>query len=107
MKPAGTLLLRLDRALGEERVRSGEGERGQLCCLKRRQGSGTEGPNRESGVLSEVSPSSLIPLDKRQRSAVGQRYLRGSASRPSMALAVTVAGLARKIRASREPMRPW
>jgi len=37
----------------------------------------------------------------------GYRYLRGSASRPSMALAVTVAGLARKMRASREPMRPW
>lgn len=36
-----------------------------------------------------------------------QRYFRGSASRPSMALAATVAGLPRKMRASREPMRPW
>ena len=35
------------------------------------------------------------------------KYFRGSARRPSMALATTVAGLARKIRASREPMRPW
>ena len=35
------------------------------------------------------------------------RYFRGSARRHSMELAATVAGLARKMRASREPMRPW
>src|SRR5262245_66027708 len=34
------------------------------------------------------------------------KYLRGSVMRPSMALAITVAGLARKMRASGEPMRP-
>lgn len=36
-----------------------------------------------------------------------ERYFRGSANRPSTALAATVAGLPRKMRASREPMRPW
>ena len=44
-----------------------------------------------------------LSISQRKR----QRNFRGSASLPSMALAVTVAGLARKIRASRDPMRPW
>lgn len=34
------------------------------------------------------------------------RYFRGSAIRPSIALATTVAGLARKILALAEPIRP-
>lgn len=43
---------------------------------------------------------------ERRDSAI-YRYFLGSASRPSMALAATVAGLPRKMRASREPIRPW
>jgi hypothetical protein len=42
-----------------------------------------------------------------RRDSATYRYFLGSASRPSMALAATVAGLPRKMRASREPIRPW
>lgn len=48
-----------------------------------------------------------IPAADVKEMEAAQRNFRGSASRPSMALAATVAGLARKMRASREPMRPW
>jgi hypothetical protein len=45
-------------------------------------------------------------LSLRERECKIYKYLRGSVMRPSMALATTVAGLARKIWALAEPMRP-
>ena|GEM_PF-6302533 len=61
------------------------------------------------GLWSDANEESCGRLDYYQihrHSYMRYKYLRGSVIRPSIALAITVAGLARKMRASGEPMRP-